>query len=81
MCSLKKNNESMLKTRIKQPKRDTHRAARIKKTAALTGYSERYVRMVLDGDRQSEGVMAVFMAIKDGEDQLLTEVKKLIPFN
>jgi hypothetical protein len=69
----------MLKTIIKRPKRDVERAARIKKTAYLTGFSERYVRMVMDGDRESENVLNVFMAISEGENELLNQVKKLIP--
>ena len=66
---------------IKQNKRDVERAATIKKTAELVGVSKRYVRMVMDGDRESETVTTVFMELTEGKNALLEEVKKLIPFN
>ena len=69
----------MQKIGIKQPKRNIVRAATIKKTADLLGVSTRYVRMVLDGDRESDQVMEVFMEISERENTLLQEVKNLLP--
>lgn len=60
--------------------RDTIREAQVKKTAKLLGVSQRYVNMILDGDRKSEDVLAVFMEIADGENKLLREVEKILPF-
>lgn len=62
-------------------KRDTIRAARVLKTATTMGVSQRYVQMVLNGERENSEVMEVFMEISEGEDALLAEVKKLVPFN
>ena len=65
----------------KNRKRDIIRAARITKTADLVGVSKRAVQLVLNGDRNNETVMTVFMELQEGENKLLQEVKKLVPFN
>jgi hypothetical protein len=64
----------------KNNKRDIIREARVKKTALIVGVSQRYVNMVLDGARKSPVTMAVYMEMAEGENKLLTEVEKLVPF-
>lgn len=61
--------------------RDTVRAARIKRTAEIVGVSERYVQLVLNGDRQNDDVLLVYMEMAEGENKLIQEVKKLVPLN
>lgn len=61
--------------------RDTVRAARIKRTAEIVGVSTRYVRMVLDCERENEDVLAVFMELSEQENLMIESVKKLVPFN
>ena len=61
--------------------RDTIRAARIKKVAESLGKTPRYIRMVLNGDRENNQVLPLMMEIQERENKLLEEVKKLIPFD
>ena len=66
--------------------RDIERAAIIKKTARINGVSDRYVRMVMENERENENVVFVFMTLKEGiqklEDNLLLKaVKELVPLN
>ena len=64
----------------KPKKRDTVKAARIKKTAELTGVSDRSVRRVINGDQDNPTVMQVYLELEEGENALLTAVKQLVPF-
>ena len=66
---------------IKPNKIDVSRAATIKETAQLVGVSQHYVRMILNGKRENDKIMEVFMEITEGKNLLLQEVKKLVPFN
>lgn len=64
--------------------RNTERAAIIKKTARISGVSERYVRMVMNGERENESVMNTFMTLQEQtieiEDNLLLKaVNELVP--
>lgn len=61
--------------------RDIIRAANIKKTAEIVGVSPRFVNYVLNGDRESEDVLSVFMLLQEGENKLLQAVKELLPFD
>lgn len=65
----------------KPNKIDVSRAATIKETAQVVGVSQRYVQMVLKGDRENDKIVEVAMAITEGKNLLLDEVKKLVPFN
>lgn len=65
----------------KPNKIDVSRAATIKETATLVGVSQRHVQLVMNGDRQNDKIVEVFMEITEGKNLLLQEVKKLIPFN
>jgi hypothetical protein len=68
----------------KTKKRDTERAARIKKTSRITGVDVRSVQRVLNGDQENEFVFDVYMAIAEEEEKmenkLIDAVKELIPF-
>ncbi len=66
---------------IKPNKRDVKRAATVKETAEATGVSTRYVNMVMNGERENESVVSVFMELTEGKSLLLDAVKKLVPFN
>lgn len=70
---------------IKNRKRDTERAARIKRTAIITGYSQRYIQAVLSGDRENEQVESIYFSLLDADretdNKLLREVKRIVPFN
>lgn len=65
----------------KKGQRDTQRAAIIKKTAEIVGVSERYVRLVLNGDRENQDVVLVFMELSEGSTKLVQQVRKLVPLN
>ncbi len=60
--------------------RDTINAARVIKTAECVGVSPRYVNYVINGERNNETVLSAFEMIAKGENKLLDEVKKLVPF-
>jgi len=62
-------------------KRDTFKAALVKKTAAAAGVSQRMVRYVIDGERTNPQILDFYMRLQDKENELLKEVKKLVPFN
>lgn len=64
----------------KSGKRDTQRAALTNKTAEIMGVSPRYVRMVINGERNDEAVLVVYMELKEGGNRLVEAVKKLVPF-
>ena len=75
----------ILESMGKRNKIDPIMVARAKKTAQLTGYSYRYVRYVLDCDRNSDKVMQVYMTLQEEEEEvfkrLMTQqVNKLVPF-
>ena len=61
-------------------KRDTQREALIAQTARITGYTKRYVKYVLEGQRRNEMVMSVYMTLLEASNSILKEVKRLIPF-
>ncbi len=65
----------------KTGERDTIRAARIQKVAETLGKTPRYIRMVLNGDRENNQVLPLMMELQEGENKLLEAVKKLIPFD
>lgn len=61
--------------------RDVKRAALVKKTAELMGVSQRYVNMVLAGERDNDCIIACYMELLEGENLLLEKVRQLVPFN
>ena len=61
--------------------RDTIKAARVIKTADVTGVSKRQVRRVIEGDQKNDKILEVYMEIEEGENLLLEAVKKAVPFN
>jgi hypothetical protein len=64
----------------KPTKRNAGVASRVQKTAELARVSERYVRMVINGDRENEEVMRIYMFLNEGENKLLKAAKELVPF-
>lgn len=66
---------------ILSPKTDTIKAARIIKTADVTKHSTRQVQRVLKGEQKNDTILEVFMQIEEGENALLEEVKRTVPFN
>ncbi len=69
----------MAKNIEKTKARDTIKAARIQRTAELTGLSVRQVRRVNECESENETVISVLMALQEGENKLIQEVKKLVP--
>ena len=61
-------------------KRDAATAARVKKVADIHKVSTRLVYYVIDGERENEAIMTTYMEFVEGENRLLEEVKKLVPF-
>lgn len=65
--------------------RDIKSAARVARTAAIVGVSKRTVNYVLNGERENEKVMDVFMTLVENErtldNELTQAVRNLIPFN
>ncbi len=64
----------------KKGKRDAHHASIVQKVAEIAGVSERYVYMVLKGDRVNDNIMLVYMELEEGANKLVAAVKKLVPF-
>ena len=56
-------------------------AAFVQKTAELGGVSERYVRMVINGDRTNEDVFSTYMFLAEGTNKLLQAAKAHVQFN
>lgn len=71
----------MDKNRENVKKRDAVVASRVNKTAKITGVSNRYVRMVINGEYRNEDVLSTYMFIQEGENKLLREARLLVPFN
>jgi hypothetical protein len=69
------------KIMVKKQNRDIIKAARIERTAQLHGVSKRYVRLVLQGERNNEDVFATYMTYAEQENKLLDVVRRLVPFN
>jgi hypothetical protein len=63
----------------KMAKRNAALAARVNKTADITGVSKDFVRKVINGERENETVFSVYMSLYEGENELVKEVKKLVP--
>ena len=61
-------------------KRYSWKASLAQKTSQLTHVSPRYVRMVINGERENAQVMDVYMRLLEGENKLLAQVKELVPF-
>ena len=70
----------MVKNLDKTRGRDSENATRVARTAALCGVSVQWVRKVIRGDASDEKVLKVFMELQEGENALLEEVQKLVPF-
>jgi hypothetical protein len=62
----------------KRAKRESWRASLVQKTAKTTGFSTRYVRMVINGDRENQTVMGIYMTLQEGENTLLKNVKNTL---
>lgn len=60
--------------------RNIKRAALIQETADITGVSVRSVRRVLENERKNETVVAVYMTLLEGTNNLVKEVRQLVPF-
>lgn len=68
------------KTRYKG-KRDARKRATVLETAEIAGVSVSLVEKVLKADRNNEKVLSVFMEITERHNELLQDVKDLVPFN
>lgn len=71
----------MAKNIEKTRERDADRAAIVHKVASTLGVSVRYVYMVISGERENDEIFATYMYLLEGQNALLEEVKKMVPFN
>jgi len=62
----------------KNPKKSTKLAARVQKTAEITGFTTDYIYLVLRGDRKDTDVMQTYMFLHEGENKLLKAAKQLL---
>jgi hypothetical protein len=62
-------------------KRSAFNAAIVAQVAQLLGLSKRQVYYVLNGSRENQAVFNCYMTILEGNNQLIEEVKKLVPFD
>lgn len=60
----------------RQPKRDETAAV----VAAKHGVSDRYVRMVMSGDRENQAILDDCIEYRQRKNLLMHEVLKLVPF-
>ena len=65
---MEKNNRQVIK------RRDTATLV-----AAINGVSVRYVRYVINGERQNEKIMETYMEILEQDNKLLEAVRKAVP--
>lgn len=65
---MEKNNRQVIK------RRDTATLV-----AAIHGVSVRYVRYVINGERQNEKIMETYMEILEQDNKLLEAVRKAVP--
>lgn len=66
-------------------KRDSENAIRVKRTAELTGFSNRTIYRVIIGDKSitqetTQKVLRVYMQLEEGENLLIQAVKQAVPF-
>lgn len=75
----------MQKNPNKSTRRDPETAIRAKRTADIVGVSLTTVYRVIIGDPRisketADKVITVYMELKEGENQLIEQVKQLVPF-
>ncbi len=67
---------------MKKPnQRSAEIAYRVKRTAEITGLKSNTVYKIIRGDRENEEVLTTYMELWERDKVLLSEVKKLVPFN
>ena len=64
----------------KPNKRNAEMAYRVKRTAEICGLNTMSVYRILRGDRVNEEVFTTYMELRERDNKLLDEVKKLVPF-
>lgn len=64
----------------KKQQRSAEQANRVAKTATICRVSPRQVRRVINGECENDYVMEIYMSLVEGENKLLEEVKKIVPF-
>ena len=62
----------------KNAKRSAKLAARVQKTAEITGFTTDYIYLVVRGDRKNTDVMQTYMFVHEGENKLLKAVRQLV---
>lgn len=60
------------------PQKRNDETARV--VAGMYGVSERYVRMVMDGERDNDEILAACIEYKNGKNLLVEAVRSMIPF-
>lgn len=62
-------------------KRNAEMAFRVKRTAELTGLSPESIYRILRGDRNNDEVWLTYMELRERDNKLMEEVKKLVPLH
>lgn len=71
----------MIKSSTKVINRDSEKTFMVKKVAEIMGVSTSKVYKVLSGDREDEEVFSAYMDLKEGVNDLVEAVKKIVPFS
>lgn len=71
----------MAKSSNKTIVRDSEKSFLVKKVAEMHKVSARYVYYILNGERDNDEIFKTYMDLKEGQNVLAEEVKKLIVFN
>jgi hypothetical protein len=62
-------------------KRSAFNATIVGQVAEILGLEKSMVYKVLNGSRESQQVMSCYMTLLEGNNKLLEDVKKLVPFD
>lgn len=51
----------------------------VQKVARITGYSERYIRMVRQMQRTNDQILTALIEVQQRESKLIEEVRRIVP--
>lgn len=71
----------MLENSNKQSPKGSRRTETASTIADIANVTPRYVRMVLNGERENEDILTAAIVYEEGKNELLEKVKQLVPFN
>lgn len=71
----------MAENPIKQTSKRRKNTETASTIADIAGVTPRYVRMILNGDKDNQAILDAAIIYEEGKNKLLEEVKKLVPFD